>query len=67
MVVRNGRLPERMFVTGVGPLRIHQPRIRDKREGETFTSAILSRYLRRVPPSTLSCPSSNCLIFDYGK
>ena len=49
MVVRNGRLPERMFVTGVGPLRIHQPRIRDKREGETFTSAILPRYLRRVP------------------
>jgi putative transposase len=49
MVVRNGRLPERMFVTGVGPLRIHQPRIRDKREGETFTSTILPRYLRRVP------------------
>jgi len=48
MVVRNGRLPERMFVTGVGPLRIHQPRIRDKREGETFTSAILLRCLRRV-------------------
>ncbi len=49
MVVRNGRLPERMFVTGVGRLRIHQPGIRSKREGETFTSAILPHYLRRVP------------------
>jgi putative transposase len=38
-----------MLVTGVGPLRIHQPRIRDKWEGEAFTSAILPRYLRRVP------------------
>ena len=30
MVVRNGRLRGRMVVTGVGPLRIHQPPIRDK-------------------------------------
>lgn len=38
-----------MFITGVGPVRSHQPRIRDKREGETFTSAILPRYLRLAP------------------
>ena len=49
MVVRNGRLPERMLVIGVGPLRIHQPRIRDKREGEAFTSAILPRYAVKFP------------------
>lgn len=49
MVVRNGKLPERSLVTGVGPLKIRQPRIHDKREGESFTSAILPRYMRRVP------------------
>jgi putative transposase len=49
LVVRNGRSPQRQLVTGIGPLKIHQPRIRDKREGEAFTSAILPRYMRRVP------------------
>ena len=49
MVVRNGKLPERSLVTGVGPLKIRQPRIHDKREGESFTSSILPRYMRRVP------------------
>jgi len=49
MVVRNGKLPERMLVTGVGPLKVRQPRIHDKREGESFTSSILPRYMRRVP------------------
>ena len=32
-VVRNGSLPERDLVTGVGPVRIQQPRVRDRREG----------------------------------
>lgn len=49
LVVRNGKLPERSLVTGVGPLKIRQPRIHDKREGESFTSSILPRYMRRVP------------------
>jgi transposase-like protein len=49
MVVRNGFLPERSILTGIGPLPVKQPRVRDKREGETFTSMILPRYLRRVP------------------
>jgi putative transposase len=49
MVVRNGKLPERSLITGVGPLKIRQPRINDKREGESFTSSILPRYMRRVP------------------
>ena len=49
MVVRNGKLPERSLVTGVGPLKIRQPRIHDKREGESFTSSILPLYMRRVP------------------
>lgn len=49
MVVRNESLPERSILTGIGPLPVKQPRVRDKREGETFTGTILPRYLRRVP------------------
>jgi transposase-like protein len=48
-VVRHGHLPERSLLTGIGPLQVKQPRVRDKREGMAFTSAILPRYLRRVP------------------
>ncbi|SEM47428.1 Transposase (or an inactivated derivative) [Syntrophus gentianae] len=49
LVVRNGSLPEREIVTGIGPLKIKQPRILDKREGQHFTSNILPRYMRRIP------------------
>jgi putative transposase len=49
LVVRHGFLPERGLLTGIGPLSIKQPRVRDKREGKSFTSAILPRYMRRVP------------------
>ncbi len=49
MVVRNGHLPERSFLTGIGPIPVKQPRVRDKRKEETFTSAILPRYMRRIP------------------
>jgi putative transposase len=48
VVVRNGYLPERDLVTGVGPLTVRQPRVRH-RDGQSFTSAILPKYLRRVP------------------
>ena len=49
VVVGHGSLPERSILTGIGPLIIKQPRVRDKREGERFTSAILPRYMRRAP------------------
>ena len=49
LVVRNGHLPERELVTGIGPVPIHQPRVNDKRPGEKFTSKILPPFLRRVP------------------
>jgi transposase-like protein len=50
MIVRNGYLPERSILTGIGPVPVKQPRVRDKRQNkETFTSAILPRYLRRIP------------------
>ena len=50
MVVKNGFLPERSILTGIGPIPVKQPRVRDKsEEKEVFTSAILPRYLRRIP------------------
>ena len=48
-VVRNGSLPERDLVTGLGPVRVKQPRVHDRREGERFTSKILPPFMRRVP------------------
>lgn len=48
-VVRNGHLPERSIVTGVGPLPIKKPRARDKRKELRFTSSILPPFMRRVP------------------
>ncbi len=49
LVVRNGTLPERELVTGVGPVRIQQPRVHDRRAGHRFTSKILPPFMRRVP------------------
>ena len=50
-VVRNGYLPKRTILSGVGPVGVRQPRVRDRRpadERETFTSAILPPYLRKT-------------------
>ena len=51
LVVRNGHLPERELVTGIGPLKIRQPRVDDRalEQDKRFSSQILPRYLRRVP------------------
>lgn len=55
LVVRNGYLPERDLLTGLGPVTVKQPRVDDRKlrerhkEAEGFTSAILPRYLRRIP------------------
>lgn len=48
-VVRNGHLPTREVVSGVGPLKVRQPRVRRRDEGERFTSSILPPFLRRMP------------------
>ena len=50
-VVRNGYLPEREITTGVGTVKVKQPRVRDRRPGdeaEPFTSKILPPYLRKT-------------------
>ena len=49
LVVRNGHLPGRAIQTGLGSVRIAQPRVDDRRAGQKFTSRILPPYLRRAP------------------
>lgn len=49
VVVRNGYLPEREVVTGVGPLPVKKPRVRDRSGERKFTSKILPSFMRRVP------------------
>jgi transposase-like protein len=50
-VVRNGHKPRRSILTGLGPLEVKQPRVRDRRpdgEAELFTSKLLPPYLRKT-------------------
>jgi putative transposase len=53
LAVRNGYMPERDLVTGIGPLSFRQPRVDDRELDELgeerFSSQILPKYLRRVP------------------
>ncbi|MFT7550777.1 MAG: putative transposase [Rhodothermales bacterium] len=50
-IVRNGYLPERTVQTGIGPVDVKVPRVRDRAptaEGTiTFTPTMLPRYLRK--------------------
>jgi len=51
-VVRNGYNPPRDIVTGIGKFNIKAPRIDDRKLANTedrFTSAILPKYLRKIP------------------
>ena len=45
IVKRNGHLPPRQIQTGLGNIIVEQPRVR----GVAFTSAILPKYMRRLP------------------
>jgi transposase-like protein len=50
-VVRNGYLPARKLVTGVGEVAVQQPRVHDRRpeeERERFSSKLLPPYLRKT-------------------
>jgi putative transposase len=48
-VVRNGYLPKREILTGIGPVSVHIPKIRS-RDGEplTFRSALVPPYVRKT-------------------
>lgn len=48
-LVRHGHLPEREVMSGIGPMPVTVPRVRDRGLGEdkiTFTPCLLPRYLR---------------------
>jgi len=53
-VVRHGHLPEREIITGIGPVAVRQPRVRDRGvtagdpERIRFSSALLPPYARRT-------------------
>ena len=52
-VVRNGYLPEREIQTGIGPVAVKMPKVRDRGTAEggrkvQFSSKILPPYLRRT-------------------
>jgi putative transposase len=49
--VRHGHLPEREIMTGIGPVAVRQPRVRDREATEgariRYSPSILPRYARR--------------------
>jgi transposase-like protein len=53
-IVRHGHLPGREILTGLGPLAVHQPRVRDRGAASSdperirFSSALLPPYARRT-------------------
>nr|CBX28913.1 hypothetical protein N47_B20590 [uncultured Desulfobacterium sp.] len=51
-IVRNGHLPEREIQTGIGPVTIKAPRVRDRHHDTIkrigFSSSILPPYLRKT-------------------
>jgi len=50
-VVKNGYLPERAIQTGVGPVSVKVPRVRDRRPGDekyAFISNLIPKYMRRT-------------------
>ena len=62
-VVRHGHLPEREVMTGIGPVAVRQPRVRDREAAADdpgrirFTPAILPPYVRRSRASRCCCRS----------
>jgi len=48
-VVRNGYLPAREVLTGIGPVTVQVPKVRDRSdEGACFRSGLVPRYVRRA-------------------
>ena len=51
-LVRNGHAPERQLQTGIGPIAVRRPKVRDRGDDGSarirFTSAVLPAYLRRT-------------------
>jgi len=49
LVVRNGYAQKRTVQCGAGSLKVHAPRVNDKRPERKFTSHILPPYMRKTP------------------
>ena len=49
LVVRNGYMPERELLTRSGTIKVRQPRVKDQRDGHSFISSILPKYMRKSP------------------
>jgi hypothetical protein len=52
-IVRNGHAPEREIQTGIGPIEVRRPKVRDRGDGASserirFTSKVLPPFLRRT-------------------
>jgi len=48
-VVRNGYLPERSILTGLGPIEVRVPKVRSRTdEAAVFESALVPKYVRRT-------------------
>ena len=60
-LVRHGHMPERTIQTGIGPVAVRQPRVRDRggANGERirFSSTLLPRYARRTKSLDALLPS----------
>ena len=49
-VVRNGDLPARDILTGIGPVEVQVPKVRDRSgSGVKFNSSLVPPYVRRTP------------------
>ena len=56
-VVRNGYLPEREILTGIGPVEIQMPKVRDRSgSGVKFNSSLVPPYVRRTPRVSAALP-----------
>lgn len=49
LVTKNGYQPSRSIQTGIGLIEVKKPRVKTQQEGLIFTSALLPRYMRRIP------------------
>jgi putative transposase len=63
-VVRHGHLPEREVMTGIGPVAVRQPRVRDRQAAADdltrirFSPSILPPYMRRSRSIETRCQRS---------
>ena len=57
VVVRNGYLPSREILTGIGPVEVQVPKVRDRSgSGVKFNSALVPPFVRRTPRVSAALP-----------